>query len=118
MNKILLYFKIRKFYNIFGKELGGDFITKLSDMTADNVYDVLFDINEVRGGYDEDEMMTYLNKLDTSIRKFHYHLVCPIDLNTILFHICNRKVNGFYEARPHTEPIYKLAQWLYKKGVM
>lgn len=39
-------------------------------------------------------------------------------LNKILFHICNKKVDGFYTARPHTELIYKLAYWLYKKGVI
>ena len=47
MLKIKLFFQIRKFYKIFGSEVGSNFITKLSDMTADNLYDVLFDINEV-----------------------------------------------------------------------
>lgn len=47
MNKLLLYFSIKKFYKIFGEEVGANFITKLSDMTTDNVMSVTFDINEV-----------------------------------------------------------------------
>lgn len=39
-------------------------------------------------------------------------------LNSILFNICNKKTNGFYEPRPHTAIVYKFAQWLYKKGVI
>ena len=62
MTKILLYFKIRRFYNIFGEVVGDNFITKLSDMTAENVHDVLFDINEVNDGH--------LNKLRAQIINF------------------------------------------------
>lgn len=115
MNKILLYIKIRKFYNTFGEVLNSHFITKLSDMTADNLQDVLFDIQEVLGAYDDEtEPMTiWLRALFAQIHKFHYHLEFPLTLNTILFNICNKKVNGFHERRPHTE----LIQWLYKKGV-
>lgn len=73
MNKILLYIKIRKFYKDFRYYVGKPFITKLSDMTSNNLYDVLFDIDEVRNGYeleyDEDEMMVYLNKLYAQITK-------------------------------------------------
>lgn len=117
MNKILLYFKIRKFYNIFGEVVGENFITKLSDMTADNVWDVLFDINEVLDE-ETDDMNIWLKKLYAQIHELHYHLTYPLDLNIILFNICNKKVNGFYELRRGTKPIYKLAQWLYKKGVI
>ena len=31
--------------------------------------------------------------------------------------ICYRKVDGFYEPRPHTALVYKLASWLYTKGI-
>lgn len=41
-----LYFQIRKFYKIFGSELGINPISKLSEMTADNLRDVQYDINE------------------------------------------------------------------------
>ena len=74
MNKILLFFKIRGFYKLFAAEVGKNFITKLSDMTADNVHDVLFDISEVRDGYeleyDEYGMTAYLNKLYAQISDF------------------------------------------------
>ena len=36
-------------------------------------------------------------------------------LNKILFHICNTKK---HELRRGTRLIYKLAVWLYKKGVI
>lgn len=67
INKILLYFKIQKFYNIFGEEVGKPFITKLSDMTTDNVMSVVFDINEVLEGYKSYEtfpMYSWLTKLE------------------------------------------------------
>lgn len=66
LTKIRLFFQIRKFYKIFGFAVGESFITKLSDMTADNVYDVLFDLNEVLDDYD-DEMTDWLNKLQCQI---------------------------------------------------
>lgn len=62
--KIRLYLQIRKFYKLFGSEVGESFITKLSDMTTDNVYDVLFDINEIREVSDNDAWLDQLqNKL-------------------------------------------------------
>lgn len=67
MNKILLYIKIRKFYKAFGSEVGSSFITKLSDMTADNVYDVLFDLNEIREVSDPNP---WLDKFQNQIFKF------------------------------------------------
>ena len=48
LTKIHLFMQIRKFYKLFGSEVGASFINKLSDVTTDNVYDVLFDINEIR----------------------------------------------------------------------
>lgn len=38
-------------------------------------------------------------------------------LNKILFNICFKKVDGFYEPRPNTALAYKLASWLYTKGI-
>lgn len=114
LKKIHLFHQIKKFYNIFGEVIGENFITKLSDMTTDNVYSVLFDINEVTDDYD-DEMTEWLNKLQHQI--YDYCEPSKIDLNTILFHICNTNKNGFYELRRGTKPFYKLAQWLYKKGI-
>lgn len=64
--KIRLYYNIRKFYNLFGSEVGSSFITKLSDMTTDNVYDVLFDINEIREVSDD----PWLDKLQNQL--FHF----------------------------------------------
>ena len=53
--KIRLFHQIRKFYLMFGSVVGVNFITKLSDMTADNVHDVLFDINEVLNDFHYDD---------------------------------------------------------------
>lgn len=43
LTKIKLFYQIKKFYKIYGED---NFINSLSDMTSDNLYDVLFDINE------------------------------------------------------------------------
>lgn len=67
MNKILLYIKIRKFYQIFGSVVGEIFINKLSDMSVANVYDVLFDLNKIREVSDTDPC---LDKLQNQILKF------------------------------------------------
>lgn len=81
LTKIYLFFKIRRFYKIFGEVLGSNFINKLSDITEDNLYDVRFDINEVLTIVDD----TYLNKLDTQIinyceRPRHYKVALIIIL--------------------------------------
>lgn len=47
IKKLHLFFSIKKFYKTFGEVVGSNFITKLSDMTDDNVVSVIFDINEV-----------------------------------------------------------------------
>lgn len=112
LTKIRLFHQIQKFYQIFGEEIGTSFITKLSDMTTDNVHDVLFDISEIREVSDEDP---WLDNLQNQVIKFCYK--SPITINTILFNICNTKKHGFYELRRGTKPIYKFAQWLYKKGI-
>ena len=44
LNKIHLFHKIQKFYKIFGMT---NFIHRPSDMTSDNLFDVMYDINEV-----------------------------------------------------------------------
>jgi hypothetical protein len=67
LTKIRLFMQIRKFYKIFGSEVGASFITKLSDMTTDNVYDVLFDINEIREVSDDD---AWLDQLQNQL--FHF----------------------------------------------
>ena len=67
LNKIILFFSIKKFYKTFADIVGANFITKLSDMTTDNVVSVTFDINEVLeaaqhfGGSTE---MAWLRKLE------------------------------------------------------
>ena len=72
LNKIKLFYKIRKFYKIFGSEIGANFITKLSEMTKENVNDVIFDINEALEGYDDhkDEMAKWLRRLRRSIKNY------------------------------------------------
>lgn len=47
LKKIKLFHQIKKFYKLFGEELGSDFIHHLADLTTDNLSDVLFDINEM-----------------------------------------------------------------------
>lgn len=68
MKNLLLYIRIRKFYKIYGDILGSDFINKLSDMTYDNLYDVLFDLNEILEGYD-DHTEHWLYKLYARIER-------------------------------------------------
>jgi hypothetical protein len=66
LNKIHLFVQIRKFYKLFGTEVGSSFINKLSDVTTDNVYDVLFDINEIREVCED----PWLDKLQNQIMHF------------------------------------------------
>jgi hypothetical protein len=110
LNKLILFIQIKQFYKVFGEIVGSNFITELSDITHDNLYDVMFDINEVLDTYGYDDV--WLTKLFNRVAKFSDH-----SFNDLLFNICNKKVHGFYELRPYTKPVYKLAQWLYKKGV-
>lgn len=72
LTKIKLYYKINKFYDIFGEYIGSNFINKLSDITKDNLYDVLFDLNEVLTVYEEDpnSMTVWLKTLYTQIINF------------------------------------------------
>jgi hypothetical protein len=112
--KVQLYFKIQKFYKIFGEAVGENFITELSDMTSNNLYDVQFDIREVIDGYGDDTDK-WIRKLYAQIHKFRYHLDFPLTLRHITFNIFNTKNNGFYELRKSTKPIYK---FLHKKGVI
>ena len=69
LTKIILFCQIRKFYKIFGDEVGDNFIAKMSDITNDNLNDVLFDINEV---YYEDAnpMTAWLDKLRAKIYNY------------------------------------------------
>lgn len=73
--KIRLFHQIRKFYKAFFSE-DEAFIHKLSDMTTNNVYDVIFDINEVLdansyGFYEEgNEVDDWLTELREKIYNF------------------------------------------------
>ena len=76
LTKIKLFYQIRKFYKIYGTELGSNFINTLSDITNNNLHDVLFDINEVlkanstcffREAY---ELDVWLNKLKAQIKAY------------------------------------------------
>ena len=67
LNKLLLFLRIKKFYNIFGSEIGTSHITKFSEMTIDNVRDVIFDINEVLLDDPSDENTTWLYTLKFKI---------------------------------------------------
>jgi hypothetical protein len=64
MRKLILFFSIKKFYKLFAEEVGSNFITKLSDMTTDNVMSVVFDINEVLESYPKCPMCSWLIKLE------------------------------------------------------
>lgn len=71
--KIRLFFQIRKFYTMFGSIVGENFITRLSDMTADNVHDVLFDIHEVLDDFYYDDTYgtsTWLINLERRILNY------------------------------------------------
>lgn len=64
IKKLHLFFSIKKFYKIFSEVVGDNFITKLSDMTTDNVVSVTFDINEVLEAYQGYEEYPWLTKLE------------------------------------------------------
>ena len=70
LNKLLLFRRIKKFYNIFGSEIGTSHITKLSEMTIDNVRDVIFDLNEVLADYEADKNTAWLYKLRFKVINF------------------------------------------------
>lgn len=76
LNKIKLFYQIKKFYKIYGEELGSDFIDDLSDITDDNLWSVQFDINEVLDAYKycfyekAYEIDGWLRKLDKDIQNF------------------------------------------------
>jgi hypothetical protein len=72
LKKIYLFHQIRQFYKTYGSELGSNFIHKVSDITNDNLFDVLFDINEVLEAYADCfcETDVWLNKLKAQINDF------------------------------------------------
>lgn len=74
LNKIILFFQIRKFYKLFGSEVGNSFINKVSDMTADNVHDVIFDVDQIccyyELEYDEYKMTAWLYSLRRKVINF------------------------------------------------
>lgn len=76
MQKIILFFQIKKFYKLFGDEVGNSFINKFSDMTADNVHDVIFDVDQICGDYeleyDEYDMTSWLYALRRKVINFCY----------------------------------------------
>lgn len=80
-NKIKLFINIRRFYEIFGEELGANPCAKWSDMTNDNLHDVLYDLNEALVGYESYEhlpMYAWLTKLDHEIRTYRETKPSPI----------------------------------------
>ena len=104
--KINLFYQIRKFYSIYGSEVGRNFIKHLSDMTADNVHDVLFDLNEVLeayeyGGYEEDEMYIWLGKLRKQILTFRERNTVAITVLVIAI-VALAIVGGYHMGRYHT----------------
>lgn len=119
MKNIILKHQINKFYHIFWEVLDYDHEFKIHNLGYNDLTDVLFDIHEILDGYDyaeTDDIVIWLNKLyDQSIKLRDKE---PLTLNSILFNICNTKKDGHYELRRGTAPIYKFAQWLYKKGVI
>lgn len=99
LKKLSLYHSIKKFYAVFGSELGSDFIHNLSDITDDNLHDVLFDLNEV---IDEDYPDRWLIKLQTRIinyleRPRHSYAVAITIILVVL-----ALVGGYTIGRQHT----------------
>ena len=104
--KINLFCQIRKFYSIYGSEVGGNFIKHLSDMTADNVHDVLFDLNEVLDTYEyrcyeEDEMYIWLGKLRKQIITFRERNTVAITVLVIAV-VALAIVGGYHMGRYNT----------------
>ena len=108
LKKIHLFHQIRKFYKTFGEVVNSNFITKLSDITEDNLFDVLFDINEVLDAnsqcfYEEAYAMdAWLNKLQAKITAYREK---PQHNNTITITTCLvviALVCGYTIGRQHT----------------
>ena len=104
--KINLFHQICKFYSIYGSEVGRNFIKHLSDMTADNIHDVLFDLNEVLdayeyGCYEEDEMYIWLGKLRKQILTFRERNTVAITVLVIAI-VALAIVGGYHMGRYHT----------------
>ena len=72
LKRIALFVQIKKFYKLFGAKVGSSFITKLTDMTADNVHDVIFDVDQIYDEYDEYEMTVWLYELRRKVINFCY----------------------------------------------
>lgn len=106
LKKIHLFHQIRKFYKIYGSELGSNFITKLSDITTDNLFDVLFDINEVletnsQCFYEEAyELDAWLNKLKAQINNYREAKHHTIIITVVL--IALALIGGYTIGRQHT----------------
>lgn len=116
LNKLILVHRINKFYNIFWEVLEYGYEFNIRSLDYDSLSGVLFDIYEVLEAYEydqADDMVKWLVKLNIQITNFQEKT--PIDLNRILFKICNTKD---HKLRRGTKPLYKLAQYLYKKGVI
>lgn len=110
-----LFSNIKRFYEIFGEELGANPCPRLSKMTADNLYDVQFDINEALEAYEGlgiDEMETWLNQLNAQITTYRERakgncVVVAIALFVVLVVAvgCNiqREPKVEVETQPHTQ---------------
>lgn len=74
LNKLILVNRINKFYDIFGEVLNYYCKLTINTINYDTLTDVLFDINEILGGYNSDEtdeMYIWLESLESQINNFH-----------------------------------------------
>lgn len=73
LNKLILVNRINKFYDIFGEVLNYYCKLTINTINYDTLTDVLFDINEILGGYNSDEtdeMYIWLESLESQINNF------------------------------------------------
>lgn len=73
LNKLILVNRINKFYDIFGEVLNYYCKLTINTINYDTLTDVLFDINEILGGYnadETDEMYIWLESLESQINNF------------------------------------------------
>lgn len=108
--KIRLFTHIREFYKVFFADTEA-FINKLSDMTKDNVNDVLFDIHEVLDanfygcyGEDGDDVDMWLTELEGEIinfcepRRSHTKAIALLIIAITVLAL----MSGYYMGRHHT----------------
>lgn len=123
-----LFNNIKRFYEIFGEELGANPCPRLSKMTTDNLYDVQFDLNEALEAYDGlgiDEMETWLKQLNAQITTYRERAKGTRVLVAIMLFVvlavavaCNIQHEPKVEVEPQPHIVYTAYGRYYTNGTL